>query len=57
MKVSIALLHEGDLLTFLRDLRDSGNAYYSVSVDHRAYRHGADRADDCVETRAADCDH
>ena len=30
MKVSIALLHEGDLLTFLRDLRDSGNAYYSV---------------------------
>ena len=24
------LLHEGDLLTFLRDLRDSGNAYYSV---------------------------
>ena len=30
MKVDIALLHEGDLLTFLRDLRDSGNAYYSV---------------------------
>ena len=30
MKVEIALLHEGDLLTFLRDLRDSGNAYYSV---------------------------
>ncbi|HLX80042.1 MAG TPA: hypothetical protein VKS43_05610 [Burkholderiales bacterium] len=30
MKVNIALLHEGDLLTFLRDLRDSGNAYYSV---------------------------
>jgi hypothetical protein len=30
MKVEIALLHEGDLLTFLRDLRDSGNAFYSV---------------------------
>lgn len=30
MKVDIALLHEGDLLTFLRDLRDSGNAFYSV---------------------------
>jgi hypothetical protein len=30
MKVSVALLHEGDLLGFLRDLRDSGNAYYSV---------------------------
>jgi hypothetical protein len=30
MKVDIALLHEGDLLTFLRELRDSGNAYYSI---------------------------
>ena len=30
MKVEIALLHEGDLLGFLRDLRDSGNAYYSI---------------------------
>jgi len=30
MKVDIALLHEGDLLTFLHDLRESGNAYYSV---------------------------
>jgi hypothetical protein len=30
MKVDIALLHEGDLLGFLRDLRDSGNAYYSI---------------------------
>lgn len=30
MKVDIALLHEGDLLAFLRDLRDSGNAYYSI---------------------------
>ena len=30
MKVDIALLHEGDLLTFLRELRNSGNAYYSV---------------------------
>ena len=30
MKVDIALLHEGDLLNFLRDLRESGNAFYSV---------------------------
>ena len=30
MKVEIALLHEGDLFTFLHELRDSGNAYYSV---------------------------
>lgn len=30
MKVDIALLHEGDLLVFLRDLRESANAYYSI---------------------------
>ena len=30
MKVDVALLHEGDLLGFLRDLRESGNAYYSI---------------------------
>ncbi|HEX4927136.1 MAG TPA: hypothetical protein VFV74_03980 [Burkholderiales bacterium] len=30
MKVSLALLHEEDLLRFLSDLRASGNAYYSV---------------------------
>jgi len=30
MKVDVALLHEGDLFGFLRDLRESGNAYYSV---------------------------
>jgi len=30
MKVDLALLHEGDLLRFLADLRDSGNAFYSV---------------------------
>lgn len=30
MKVDLALLHEGDLLRFLSDLRASGNAYYSV---------------------------
>lgn len=38
MKVQIALLHEEDLLRFLRDLRESGNAYYSVK------RCGIDRA-------------
>ncbi|HEV8094328.1 MAG TPA: hypothetical protein VGP71_01295 [Burkholderiales bacterium] len=30
MTVELALLHEGDLLRFLGDLRASGNAYYSV---------------------------
>ena len=30
MKVELALLHEGDLLRFLGDLRESGNAYYAV---------------------------
>jgi hypothetical protein len=30
MKVDLALLHEEDLLRFLADLRESGNAYYSV---------------------------
>lgn len=30
MRVELALLHEEDLLRFLSDLRDSGNAYYSV---------------------------
>ncbi len=30
MIVELALLHEGDLLAFLHDLRNSGNAYYAV---------------------------
>jgi len=30
MKVDLALLHELDLLRFLGDLRESGNAYYAV---------------------------
>ena len=30
MRVDLALLHEEDLLRFLADLRDSGNAYYAV---------------------------
>lgn len=30
MRVDLALLHEGDLLNFLSDLRASGKAYYSV---------------------------
>jgi len=30
MKVEIALLHEGELLRFLDDLRSSGGAYYAV---------------------------
>jgi len=30
MRVDLALLHEEDLLRFLADLRDSGNAFYAV---------------------------
>jgi hypothetical protein len=30
MSVSLELLHEADLLRFLSDLRESGNAYYAV---------------------------
>jgi len=30
MKLELALLHEGDLIGFLDDLRDAGNAYVSV---------------------------
>jgi hypothetical protein len=30
LKVELALLHEGDLLGFLEDLRASGHAYYAV---------------------------
>jgi hypothetical protein len=30
MRVQLALLHEEDLLRFLADLRESGNAYYAV---------------------------
>ncbi|MDA0224500.1 MAG: hypothetical protein O2975_00155 [Proteobacteria bacterium] len=30
MKVDLGLLHEGDLLGFLRDLRESGNAFYAI---------------------------
>jgi hypothetical protein len=30
MRVQLDLLHEGDLLSFLADLRASGNAYYAV---------------------------
>ncbi len=31
MQLELGLLHEGDLLGFLRDLRASGNAYYAVN--------------------------
>jgi hypothetical protein len=30
MRVQLQLLHEEDLLRFLADLRDSGNAFYAV---------------------------
>jgi len=56
MKVSIALLHEGDLLTFLRDLRDSGNAYYSVKRCAIARTGAAPTGLTIAPRLSADCD-
>ena len=56
MKVDLALLHEGDLLGFLRDLRDSGNAYYSVKRCAIS-RSGAPATGTSITPRLrADCD-
>jgi len=44
MKVELSLLHEGDLLRLLDDLRNSGNAYYAVrrcSIQRSAVLAGA----------------
>jgi hypothetical protein len=56
MKVDVALLHEGDLLAFLRDLRDSGNAYYSVKRCQITRAPSAATGLSIVPRLRADCD-
>ena len=56
MKVEIALLHEGDLLVFLRDLRESGNAYFSVKRCTIARTGQAPTGTSIVPRLRADCD-
>jgi hypothetical protein len=56
MKVDIALLHEGDLLAFLRDLRESGNAFYSVQRCQITRTGSAATGASIVPRLRADCD-
>jgi hypothetical protein len=56
MKVDVALLHEGDLLAFLRDLRESGNAFYSVKRCQMARSPSAPTGLSIVPRLRADCD-
>ena len=56
MKVNIALLHEGDLLAFLRDLRESGNAYYSIRRCAITRTDSAPTGLSIVPRLRADCD-
>jgi hypothetical protein len=56
MKVEIALLHEGDLLAFLRDLRESANAYYSIKRCQITRSPSAATGLSIVPRLRADCD-
>jgi hypothetical protein len=56
MKVDIALLHENDLLNFLRDLRESGNAFYSVKFCQIARTGTAATGASIVPRLRANCD-
>lgn len=56
MKVEIALLHEGDLLAFLRDLRESGNAFYAVKRCQIVRTGSAATGASIVPRLRADCD-
>jgi hypothetical protein len=56
MRVEIALLHEGDLLGFLRELRDSGNAYYSIKRCGIARTGTAPTGTSIVPRLRADCE-
>lgn len=56
MKVDIALLHEGDLLGFLRDLRQSGNAYHSIRRCAISRTGTAPTGTSIVPRLRADCD-
>jgi hypothetical protein len=55
MRVELALLHEEDLLRFLSDLRNSGNAFYSVR-SCALTRSGASASGTAIASRLrADC--
>ena len=56
MKVDVALLHEGDLLAFLRDLRESANAYYAVKRCQMTRSPSAATGLSIVPRLRADCD-
>ena len=56
MKLGLALLHEGDLLGFLRDLRESGNAYYSVRRCVIARTGAAPTGANIIPRLRADCE-
>lgn len=56
MRVELALLHEEDLLRFLADLRDSGNAYYAVKKCTIARTGSAATGAGLVPRLRAECD-
>lgn len=56
MKVGLALLHEGDLLGFLHDLRESGNAYYSIKRCSIARTGAAPTGASIMPRLRADCE-
>jgi hypothetical protein len=56
MKVELALLHEGDLMRFLDDLRASGNAYYSIRSCSIARMSGAPTGLTLAPRLRAGCD-
>ena len=56
MKVDLALLHEADLLRFLADLRESGNAYYAVRRCALSRTGEAASGTNMVPRLRADCD-
>ena len=56
MKVGLALLHEGDLFAFLRDLRESGNAYYSIKRCTIVRTGAAPTGTNIVPRLRADCE-
>jgi hypothetical protein len=56
MKVELALLHEDDLLRFLADLRNSGNAYYAVKKCALSRTGSAATGSGLVPRLRAECD-
>ena len=56
MHVELALLHEEDLLRFLSDLRESGNAYYAVKKCNLSRTGAAATGTGIVPRLRADCD-